>query len=85
MTIRVTDAAGRPIAATLRMLILFGGTPVGKVDGGRVYRFVGTWREKPGQEITWPTAAVGQPLTFRAVVTAGGTTRHADYAIQVRR
>ena len=85
VTIRVVDAAGKPLAARLKMQIVFGGSPVGSVDNGRVYRFTGTWREQPGHEITWPKAAVGQPLTFRAVVTAAGRTRSADYAIDVRR
>ncbi len=85
VTIRVTDAAGKPVAARLRMQILFGGSPVGQVDNGRVYRFVGSWREKPGQEITWPASAAGEPLTFQAVVTVAGRTRKADYTIEVRR
>jgi hypothetical protein len=67
------------------MRILFGGSPVGEVDNGRVYRLVGTWREKPGQEITWPASAVGQPLTFQAVVTVQGKTRKADYTITVQK
>jgi len=85
VTIRVTDAAGKPIAAKLKMRILFGGSPVGQVDNGRVYRFVGSWREKPGQEITWPASAVGQPLTFQAIVTAQGMTRKADDTITVHK
>lgn len=85
VTIRVTDASGKPVAARLKMRILFGGAPVGQVDNGRVYRFVGSWREQPGQEITWPASAVGQPLTFQAVVTAKGRTRRVDFAVRVRK
>jgi hypothetical protein len=84
VTVRAADAAGEPVAGTLTMRVLFGGTPVGQIDDGRVYRFVGVWREKPGEEITWPDSAVGQPLAFEALVTSHGVTRTARYAIEVR-
>jgi hypothetical protein len=84
VTVRVTNAAGKPIAATLTMNILFGGTQVGKVDNGRVYHVVGTWREKPGQEITWPADSRGQALAFEAIVKADGTTVKRTYAIMSR-
>jgi hypothetical protein len=84
VTVRVTNGAGRPVAATLTMRILLGGSPVGKVDNGRVYHVVGTWREKPGQEITWPAASRGQPLQFEAIVNARGRTVKRTWAISVR-
>jgi hypothetical protein len=84
VTVRVTDAAGKPLPAQLTMRILFGGTPVGKVDNGRVYRFVGMWREEKGNEITWPRASRGQPLQFEAIVTARGKTVKRTWSIQVR-
>ena len=74
VTVHVTNAAGQPIAARLTMRILFAGSPVGKVDFGRVYHFVGSWREKKGEEITWPAASRGQPLAFQAIVTAHHVT-----------
>jgi hypothetical protein len=84
VTVRVTDAAGRPIPATVTMRILFGGSPVGKVDYGRVFHFVGAWREKKGQEITWPAASRGQPLQFEAIVNAEHMTVKRTWAITAR-
>jgi hypothetical protein len=31
----------------------------------------------------WPSSAVGYPLTFRAVIVAGGQTVNLDYPVQV--
>src|SRR5205807_9317007 len=84
VTVRVTDVAGKPLPARLTMRILFGGNPVGKVDNGRVYRFAGTWRERKGNEITWPPASRWQPLAFEVIVTAQHTTVRRTWAIQVR-
>jgi hypothetical protein len=84
ISIRVTDKAGHPIRARLTMRFLFGGVPVGKVDNGRVYTFVGTWREKRGQEITFPSAGRGQRLTFQALVTARGRTTKLNYWVRPR-
>ena len=69
VTVRVTDGAGKPLAARLTMRIVFGGTPVGKVDNGRV---------------TWPAASRGQPLQFEAIVTARHTTVRQTWSVQVR-
>jgi ABC-type Fe3+-hydroxamate transport system substrate-binding protein len=84
VTVRVTNSAGQPIPATLTMRILFSGTPVGKVDNGRVYHVVGTWKEKKGQEITWPRASRGQPLQFEAIVQAQHMTVKRTWAIRAR-
>jgi len=84
VTIRVMNGYGRAVRATLTMRILFNGSPVGKVDNGRVYHFFGAWREKPGQEITWPNASHGQPLQFEAIVTAQHMTVKRTWAITVR-
>ena len=81
VTVRVTNAAGQPVAATLTMRILFDGTPVGKVDNGRVYHFVGTWREKKGEEIKWPAASRNQPLAFQAIVRVRNTTVKKTWSI----
>jgi hypothetical protein len=82
--IRVTDRAGLPIRARLTMRLLYGGVPVGKVDNGRVYTFTGTWREKKGEEITFPAQGRGQRLTFQALVTARGRTVKLNYWVQPR-
>jgi hypothetical protein len=89
ISITVTDLKGKPIPASLHMQVLLGPLVVGQIDEvrkggpGRVYRFVGTWREKKGSEITWPLASVGHRLTFQAVVTAKGATKKLDWWIQV--
>jgi hypothetical protein len=83
-SVRVTDLRGRPIAARIRMQVLFGGVPVGKVDGGRTFRFVGVWREPRDSPVIWPARARGQPLVFEAIVTARGATKRLDYSVSVR-
>ncbi len=84
VTIKVTDASGKPLRASLWMQILFNGTPVGKVDNGHVYHFVGSWHERKGNEITWPKASRGQPLDFEVVVRARHKTIKKTWSIQVR-
>jgi hypothetical protein len=84
VTIRAVNGYGQQVHGTVTMRIVFNGAPVGKVDNGRVYRFFGTWREKPGQEITWPKASRGQPLEFEAIVKAQHKTVKKTFAITVR-
>lgn len=81
--ITVTNAAGKPLAATVTMRVLFSGTPVGLIDNGAVYHFVGSWQEKPGNGITWPEDAKGEPLTFQATVVVDGKTFRKDWSIDV--
>src|ERR687887_2701838 len=84
ITIRATDLAGHPIRARLTMRFLYNGIAVGKVDNGRVYTFVGAWREKKGEEITFPPEGRGHRLTFQAVVTARRRTVRLNYWVQPR-
>ena len=84
ISIRVTDRAGLPIRARLTMRFLYAEVPVGKVDNGRVYTFTGTWREKKGEEITFPAEGRGQRLTFQALVTARGRTVKLNYWVRPR-
>ena len=80
----MTDAAGRPVPATVHLQILFGGVPVGQVGRHRVRD--GIWRETlgtPGNP-AFPSRARGQPLVFQAVATAKGETKKATYWIRVR-
>ena len=84
ISIRATDLQGHPLRARLTMRFLFAGVPVGKVDNGRLYTFVGTWREKKGQEIKFPAASRGQRLTFQALVTARQHTIKLNYWVQPR-
>jgi hypothetical protein len=84
VTVRAVNGYGQEVHATLTMRILLNGTPVGKVDNGRVFQFFGTWREKPGEEITWPKESRGQQLEFEAIVKAQHKTVKKTYAITVR-
>src|SRR5919201_440288 len=84
VSIRATDLHGRPIRARLTMRFLFAGVPVGKVDNGRVYTFVGRWREKKGEEIKFPRTSRGHRLTFQALVTARRHTLRLNYWVRPR-
>lgn len=81
--VTVTDAAGRPVAATIHLQILFGGVPVGQI--GRHHVPDGIWRETLGADGNppFPARARGQPLVFQAVVTARGQTKKVGYWIRV--
>ena len=83
-SVRVTDPQGRPIRARITMRVLFGGIPVGKVDSGKTFTFVGTWREPKSSPLIWPARSRGHPLTFEAIVTARGATKRLDYAVNVK-
>ena len=83
-SVRVTDPQGRPIRARITMRVLFGGIPVGKVDAGKTFTFVGTWREPEKAPLIWPARSRGRPLTFEALVTARGRTKRLDYTINVK-
>jgi len=82
--VRVTNAAGKPVAANVHLQFLFGGVPVGQV--GRHHVANGVWRETfgvPGNP-PFPARARGQPLVLQAVVTALGETRKANWRIVVK-
>jgi hypothetical protein len=83
-SVRVTDPQGRPIRARITMRVLFGGIPVGKVDSGKTFSFVGTWREPRNSPLIWPARSRGRPLTFEALVTARGATKRLDYTVNVK-
>jgi hypothetical protein len=83
-SVRVTDPQGRPIRARITMRVLLGGIPVGKVDSGKTFTFVGTWREPKSSPLIWPARSRGHPLTFEAIVTARGATKRLDYTISVK-
>jgi hypothetical protein len=70
--------AGGPVTASVSFEYLFGGRVVARRSH---YAFVGYFSDT----FIWPSAAVGYPLTFRAVVVSGGTTINLDYPVQVSR
>ena len=82
--VRVTDAAGRPVAARIHLQILFGGAVVGQVGRHRVAN--GVWQETigTGPNQPFPARARNVPLVFEAIVTADGQTKKAEYRITVR-
>ena len=83
-SVRVTDLQGRPIRARITMRVLFGGVSVGKVDAGKTFSFVGTWREPKKAPLIWPARSRGRPLTFEVLVTARGATKRLDYTVDVK-
>jgi hypothetical protein len=83
-TVRVTDAAGKPVPAAVHLQILFGSVPVGQVGRHRVQN--GVWSETlgtPGNP-PFPARARGIRLVFQAVATARGQTAKANYWIRVQ-
>jgi hypothetical protein len=79
ITVTVTNLSGKPIAATLRMNVLLGDARVGRIDNGKIYHFVGRYREN----ITWPQKSVGYPLTLQAVVGVKEKTKALLWAVSV--
>lgn len=65
------------------MRVLFGAQPVGTIDKGATYHFIGTGQERKGNEITWPAASRGAPLTLQFVVKAQGATVSKNCAVNV--
>src|SRR2546429_9815321 len=68
ITIRAMDPGGHPLRARLTMRLLYNGIAVGKVDNGRVYTFVGGWREKKGREGEYPTRSRGHGLPVQSLL-----------------
>jgi hypothetical protein len=83
-SVRVTNTAGRPVAARIHVQILFGGVPVGQIDVHRVRN--GVWKETfgvPGNP-PFPPASRGQHLVLQAVVTARGQRVKRNWPIVPR-
>ncbi|MBM3679626.1 MAG: hypothetical protein FJW96_17395 [Actinobacteria bacterium] len=85
-TVRVTNSAGKPIAALLTMRIAdpFGGLhPVEFNENTKLIRrhpFTGVFRN----QIEWPLSAVGFTLKLQAVVTVKGQSRVVSRMITTR-
>ena len=85
-TLRVTDAARRPVAARITAHVVdpFGG--VHPVEFGPTTRKIvdfpirGSFRDYA----IWPGASKGFKLTFRVTVTARGVTRRVEYWVRPR-
>ena len=72
----IVTTAGRPAPASLEYEFLLAGQVVAHRSH---YRFAGRFHDT----IEWPAAAVGYPLTLRAVIRAGGALLNLDYAVKV--
>ena len=68
--------AGHPIRASVSYEYLFAGQVVAHRSH---YTFLGHFSDV----FRWPSAAVGYPLTFRAVIVGEGATIDLDYPVQV--
>jgi hypothetical protein len=70
---------GSPVKASVNYEFLFAGQVVGRRSH---YTFTGHFSDR---DFLWPSAAVGYPLTFRAVIASGTSTINLDYPVQVIR
>jgi hypothetical protein len=70
--------AGRAVKASVSYEYLFGGQVVAHRSH---YTFTGHFADV----FKWPSSAVGEPLTFRAVIVSAKATIDLDYAVQVVR
>jgi hypothetical protein len=68
--------SGHAVRASVSYEYLFAGQIVAHRSH---YTFTGHFSDV----FVWPSAAVGYPLTFRAVIMAEGATIDLDYAVQV--
>jgi hypothetical protein len=71
-SVHVADAAGHPLSGSVKIQFTFGGAVVG-TDTPPVHPVKnGTWHDN----LTFPKAALGQPITLQAVVhtSAGSVT-----------
>ena len=84
-SVRVTNAAGKPVACKIHLQMLLAGMSVVGEVGVHVVRN-GVWKETivaHGPD-AFPPASVGQPLVLRATVTAKGYAgAKANWAIAV--
>jgi hypothetical protein len=71
--------AGKPAHATSLYLFMLGPSVVSTQHpfGKNPYRFTGHYKDT----FTWPADSLGQSLTLRVVVSAGGHTVHLDWAV----
>jgi hypothetical protein len=67
---------GRPVKASVSYEYLYGGQVVARRSH---YTFTGRFSDI----FVWPAAAIGYPLTLRAVIVSEGVTINLDYSVQV--
>lgn len=80
-SVKVTDAAGKPLSGTVDIEFVFGGMVVGRDTPPTHPIRDGSWHAK----LKFPAAAVGQPLTFRTVVHTSKGSITLDWPITVKK
>ena len=80
-SVTVTDPGGRPLSGTVDIEFLFSGQVVGHDTPPTHPVRHGRWTER----VTYPAAAVGQPLTFQAVVHTARGSITLDWPVRVRK
>ena len=90
-TVVARSASGKPVAAKMRLQILFGTTVVGCWKRAAMAQCTGagsgTWLRFKGKRtgvLTWPAQSLGVTLTFQAVVVVGGRTRKLRAPVTVQ-
>jgi hypothetical protein len=79
-SVTVTDASGHPLSGTVDIEFVFGGTVVGRDRPPTHPVTNGRWHDT----LEFPADAVGEPLTFRAVVHTRLGSITLDWPIVVR-
>jgi hypothetical protein len=80
-SLRVTDAAGQPLSGKVDIEFVFAGTVVGRDTPPTHPVRQGRWHDN----LRFPAAAVGHPLTFRAVVHTAHGSATLDWPVTVVR
>jgi hypothetical protein len=78
-SIRVTNAAGHGLSGTVEIQFVYGDQVVGRDTPPTHPVTAGRWHDR----ITFPAAAMGMPLTFRAVVHTNLGTITLDWPVKV--
>jgi hypothetical protein len=80
-TVKVTDPAGKPMPGTVEIEFLFARQVIGRDTPPTHQLRNGTWRST----LTFPKQAIGEPLTFRAVVHTRQGSITLDWPVTVKR
>jgi hypothetical protein len=90
-TLVVADGSGKALPAKAKLQITVAGIVVGCWKAGKMQACRGatagtsiSFVGKKTGVIRWTAESKGVPLTFRALVAAGGTTTKLRYAVTVR-
>jgi hypothetical protein len=79
-SVHVTDASGKPLSGTVAIEFAFNGSVVGH-DTPLTHPVTnGHWADK----LTFPSTAIGYPLSFQAVVHTSAGSITLDWPVQVK-